>query len=193
MEPNSLQKNNPKSFRINYSQLSFQLSSLKLMQGRLEAQLSSLSSSLITTQSQLKSHKSELFNTKEKISNVKFAFSHKSIQEMSQIKNPNTTLVKLSEIFLILTNEIDESWPKFKKLCKSPEVFLEKVMQLSPEDIPCNFQSTSSLFLDNYRVINLKLKNYPKNVGTLGELIKFLLEFRAKEASLDQGIKENIM
>ena len=194
MEINPLHSNKSAltSFSNDLQKLTFQLTSLKLMLNRLENQQNDLNSSNLISKSHLRALRLELLNAQESIKLAKSEFSLKSVQEMGSIKNPNTTLVKLVEIFLILANDYDESWPKFKKLCKSPEVFLDKVKGLSPQTIPLNFQTTGGVFLNNYKIINLKLKNYPKNVMNLGELIKSLLEFRLKEELLDQKIKENI-
>lgn len=178
--------------QVQIQQLENQSHGLKLMLNRLSGQFNQLSSSLIATKQQLISFKQDIKITEQKILKIKSEFSQETIQDLCKIKNPNTTLVKISEKFLLLLNESDKNWPTFKKLAKNAEDLKDKINNLTCETLPKDFFSSSFVVLQDYSSILMKLKNYPRAVLVLSELIRLFLEYQLKKEAFELGIKDHL-
>ena len=178
--------------QVQIHQLEAQSHGLKLMLNRLSTQFNQLSCSVLATKQQLRSFKQDLKMTEQKIEKVKTEFTEGMILDLCKIKNPNTTLVKLSEKFLLLLNESDKNWPSFKKLAKNAECLKEKINKTTFETLPKDFFSSSLVVLQDYSGILMKLKNYPKAVLVLSELIKVFLEYQLKKEAFEIGVTDHL-
>lgn len=178
--------------QVQILQLENQSHGLKLMLNRLSAQFNQLSSSVIATKQQLISFKQDIKNTEQKIQKIKSEFSEETLQTLCKIKNPNTTLVKISEKFLILLDESDKNWPTFKKLAKNSEYLKDKINGLTCETLPKDFFSSSLVVFQDYSSVLLKLKSYPRAVLVLSEFIRLLLEYHLKKEAFEAGVKDHL-
>ena len=101
----------------------------------LKIRLGNLKTFLDMTKSQLSSLDNEIKLVTINYHNANDEFSKDLCEEISKIKNPNTTLVNIAEKFLLILQQNDKSWKNFKIITKNFDYLKRLILGINPLEL----------------------------------------------------------
>lgn len=143
-----------------------------------------INSSLHLTKQQIDLFTQETNRALEGIKDMNWQFTKEVCAEISKIKKPNSTLLNISDKFMLILDQKDRSWNTFKAVMKNFAP-LKSLMSNSQIQVLSEEQMNGLLTVwKNQEGIMYKLKKYCRGVCIITEWIVYSVEYKLKKETL---------
>ena len=158
----------------------------------LKIRLGNLKTFLDMTKSQLSSLDNEIKLVTINYHNANDEFSKDLCEEISKIKNPNTTLVNIAEKFLLILQQNDKSWKNFKIITKNFDYLKRLILGINPLELSESIMNDVLPIWQDYCSIQIKLRKYCKGVYIIAEWIKNIIEYKVRKDAFEKYTADHI-
>lgn len=146
--------------------------------------LDKVNSNLHLTKQQIDIFTQESNRALEGIKDTNWQFTKEICHEITKIKKPNSTLLDVSQKFMLVLDQKDRSWNTFKAVMKNFTPLKSLMSSIQAQYLTDEQMNELIDVWKNQQSIKYKLRKYCRGVTILAEWINSSVEYKLKKETL---------